>query len=178
MSTDLACTYWIISYLNICRKIWFFFCIKGCKMQYLFLYKCGLYMHEFPPHRNSLEWGIRHVSEVTDKDKDKDKDLFIGPQEFVVGYSKAPEQPQSSARPICHSHAMTRTGRITPRETTMAKWLEQASQWHEMYGHDLEVMNSNPGRVELQVHGTSVLSRTWIKIKKVNWHLGQSNERS
>ena len=39
------------------------------------------------------------------------KDLFIGSQEFVVGYSKAPEQPQSSARPICHSHAMTRTGR-------------------------------------------------------------------
>ena len=52
-----------------------------------------------------------------------------------MGYSKAPEQPQSSARPICHSHAMTRTGRepatictaaymelaalrITPRETT------------------------------------------------------------
>ena len=27
-----------------------------------------------------------------------------------MGYSKAPEQPQSSARPICHSHAMTRTG--------------------------------------------------------------------
>ena len=43
--------------------------------------------------------------------KDKDKDLFIGPQQFVVGYSKAPEQPQSSARPICHSHTMTRTGR-------------------------------------------------------------------
>ena len=43
--------------------------------------------------------------------KDNDKDLFSGPQEFVVGYSKAPEQPQSSARPICHSHAMTRTGR-------------------------------------------------------------------
>ena len=30
---------------------------------------------------------------------DKDKDLFIGRQEFVVGYSKVPEQPQSSARP-------------------------------------------------------------------------------
>ena len=28
-----------------------------------------------------------------------------------MGYSKAPEQPQSSARPICHSHAMTSTGR-------------------------------------------------------------------
>ena len=38
------------------------------------------------------------------------KDLFIGRQEFVVGYSKAPEQPQSSDRPICHSHAMTRSG--------------------------------------------------------------------
>ena len=44
-------------------------------------------------------------------DMDKDKDFFIGPQEFVVGYSKAPGQPQNSARPICHSHAMTRTGR-------------------------------------------------------------------
>ena len=40
----------------------------------------------------------------------KDKDLLIGLQEFVVGYSKAPEEPQSSAWPICHSHAMTRTG--------------------------------------------------------------------
>ena len=28
-----------------------------------------------------------------------------------MGYSKAPEQPQSSARPMCHSHTMTRTGR-------------------------------------------------------------------
>ena len=36
---------------------------------------------------------------------------FIGLQEFVVRYSKAPEQPQSSARPICHSHTMTSTGR-------------------------------------------------------------------
>ena len=28
-----------------------------------------------------------------------------------MGYSKAPEQPQSSARPMCHSHTMTNTGR-------------------------------------------------------------------
>ena len=42
--------------------------------------------------------------------KDKDKDSFIGLQEFVVGYSKAPEQLQSSARPICHSHPTTSTG--------------------------------------------------------------------
>ena len=27
-----------------------------------------------------------------------------------MGYSKAPEQLQSSTRPICHSHAMTSTG--------------------------------------------------------------------
>ena len=51
------------------------------------------------------------VLSSTSSNKDKDKDLFIGPQEFVVGYSKAPEQPHSSARPICHSHNMTRTGR-------------------------------------------------------------------
>ena len=43
----------------------------------------------------------------------------------------------------------------------VAKWLEQASQWHEMYCHDLEVMSSNPGRVELGVHSTSALSHTW-----------------
>ena len=72
--------------------------------------------------------------------KDKDKDLFIGPQEFVVGYSKAPEQPQSSARPIMsfsrydedgvrtshHTHCCIGARRAThcakgdddPRETT------------------------------------------------------------
>ena len=30
---------------------------------------------------------------------------------LLVGYSKAPEQLQSSARPICQSHTMTSTGR-------------------------------------------------------------------
>ena len=37
----------------------------------------------------------------------------------------------------------------------MAKWSEQASQWHEMYCHDLEVMSLNPGRVKLWVCSTS-----------------------
>ena len=32
----------------------------------------------------------------------------------------------------------------------MAKWLEQASQWYEMYCHDLEVISSNPSRVDLE----------------------------
>ena len=45
----------------------------------------------------------------------------------------------------------------------MAEWLEQASQQHEMCCHDLEVMSSNPGRVELGVISTSVLSRTRTK---------------
>ena len=39
----------------------------------------------------------------------------------------------------------------------MAEWLEQASQWHEMYCHDdLEAMSSNPGQVDLGVGSTSV----------------------
>ena len=42
----------------------------------------------------------------------------------------------------------------------MAKWLEQDSQCHEIYCHDLEVLSLNPGRDELGVHSTSVLSRT------------------
>ena len=42
----------------------------------------------------------------------------------------------------------------------MAEWLEQASQLQEMYCHDVELMSSNPGRVELGVHSTSVLNRT------------------
>ena len=32
-----------------------------------------------------------------------------------------------------------------------------------MYRHDLEVMSSNPSRVELEVRSTSVPSRTWSK---------------
>ena len=39
----------------------------------------------------------------------------------------------------------------------MAQWLERASRGHEMYYYDLEVMNSNPGWVEFEMCGTSVL---------------------
>ena len=45
----------------------------------------------------------------------------------------------------------------------MAKWLEQASQLHEMCCHDLEAMSSNPNQVELGELSTSVLNRTWTK---------------
>ena len=41
----------------------------------------------------------------------------------------------------------------------MAKWLEQTPQSMGMHCHDLEVMSSNPGWVELGMR-TSVLSRT------------------
>ena len=36
-------------------------------------------------------------------------------------------------------------------KSLMAEWLEQVSQGHEMYSHDLEVMSLNPCRVELGV---------------------------
>ena len=52
----------------------------------------------------------------------KGKDPFIGQQEFVVGYSKAPEQPQSSARPICQSHAMTKKEREPATIRIAAYW--------------------------------------------------------
>ena len=49
------------------------------------------------------------------------------------------------------------------RESLMAEWLEQVSQGHEMYCHNLEVMSLNPSRDECGVCRTSVLSRTWTK---------------
>ena len=51
------------------------------------------------------------------------------------------------------------------QKSLMAEWLEQASQWHEMYCHDLEVMSSNPSWVKLGMRSTSVLCRTWTKTK-------------
>ena len=42
-------------------------------------------------------------------------------------------------------------------EVTDDYWLEQASQWHEMYCHDLEVMSSNPSLLELGVRSTFIL---------------------
>ena len=47
----------------------------------------------------------------------------------------------------------------------MVEWLEQVSQLHEMYRHDLEVMSSNPSWVELGAHSTSVISR--IRTKQI-----------
>ena len=38
----------------------------------------------------------------------------------------------------------------------MAEWLEQASQWHEMDYHNLEVMSSNPNAAQLGVRSTSL----------------------
>ena len=47
----------------------------------------------------------------------------------------------------------------------------------EMYCHDLEVMSSNPGQVELGVRSTSVLSCAWSKnIGTLNtWKAPQKN---
>ena len=65
---------------------------------------------------------------------------------------------------LCSWEGATYMTRVTD-----TKWLEQASQWHEMYCYDLKVTNSNPGRVELGVRTTSVLSHTWTKNQHV-WH--------
>ena len=64
-------------------------------------------------------------------------------------------------------------GLLTPtvqpwQKVTAFQVVTAGSQWHGMYCHDLEVMNSNPGWVELGVLGTSVLSRTWIKNHQAN----------
>ena len=94
-------------------------------------------------------WATQLFKRLELNHKDKDKDLFIGPQEFVVGYSKAPEQPQSSARPICHSHAMTRTGR-EPATIRTAAYIWSSPRYalrHEIcnnYGQHSSLLNSSP----------------------------------
>ena len=72
----------------------------------------------------------------------------------------------------------------------MAKWLEHvhASQLHEMYCHDLEVMSSDPGKVKLGVQvtleqkiidfnivGSAYTERLWI-IYTLNWRAEFSGE--
>ena len=49
----------------------------------------------------------------------------------------------------------------------MAEWLKQVCQRYEMYYHDLEVMSSNPGQVEL---GVLVLLSKLYLIQKYFMH--------
>ena len=53
-----------------------------------------------------------------------------------MGYSKAPEQPQSSTRPTCHSHAMTRTGANQPPYTLLHIGARRAT--HCASGDDIQ----------------------------------------
>ena len=76
------------------------------------------------------------------------KSLFIHDTECPYGDQVSLNNPQKGLKSL------------------MDEWLEQASQWHEMCCHDLEVMSSNPGWVELRVRSTSVLSRTWSQDNK------------
>ena len=69
---------------------------------------CVLYQGRRPIFNDTYPCHRYLGDSSTHKDKEES---FIGPQEFVVGYSKAPEQLQSSARPTCHCHTMTSTGR-------------------------------------------------------------------
>ena len=43
---------------------------------------------------------------------------------------------------------------VSPVWSLMAQWLRQASQRHEIYCHNLEVMGSNRDQVNLAVHST------------------------
>ena len=51
---------------------------------------------------------------------------------------------------------------IALKKSLMAEWLEQEFQLHEMYCHDMEVMDSNHNQVEPGVRSTS----GWTKKKK------------
>ena len=51
--------------------------------------------------------------------------------------------------------------KILSVKSLMAEWVRAGVLVTWMYCHDLEVMSSNPGRVELGVYSTSVLSHTW-----------------
>ena len=57
---------------------------------------------------------------------------------LFVGYSKAPEQPQSGTRPVCQPHTMTRTGR-EPATIHIAAY---RSSLHYATGEDMKVKPS------------------------------------
>ena len=73
----------------------------------------------------------------------------------------------TSKQPVVLVQNLVVNGHIEDwQKSLMAKWLKQASQWHEVYCHDLKVMNLNPSQVEVGVRSTSVLSRTLTKNNK------------
>ena len=65
----------------------------------------------------------------------------------VVGYSKAPEQPQSSARPICHSHALTSTGR-EPATIRIAAYSRNSPRYALRHGS----REGNPGFAYIYIY--------------------------
>ena len=59
--------------------------------------------------------------------------------------------------PCCKvCHLVQCVTHVHKKKSLMAELLEQVSQWHKMYCHDLEGMGSKPGQVELGVRSTSV----------------------
>ena len=49
------------------------------------------------------------------------------------------------------------------RKSLVAKWLQQASQWHEVCSHNPEGMSSNPGWVKLGVRSRLFLSQVVLE---------------
>ena len=87
--------------------------------------------------------------------------LFTTCQMTVAGVQR--EQPWISCHrmliPLMNGQAWEQIP-VCPK-SPMAEWLQQTSQCHERYWHNLEVMSSNPSLFKLGVHSTSVQSRTW-----------------
>ena len=55
-----------------------------------------------------------------------------------------------------HLRPLRQCGSISLFKSRMAKWLGQASQGHEMYCHDLEILGLNPDQVKLELYRDSV----------------------
>ena len=45
---------------------------------------------------------------------------------------------------------------LTKNVSLMAKWLEEASQGHDMHCHELAVMGLNTNRVKCSIHSTFI----------------------
>ena len=81
-----------------------------------------------------------------------------------MGYSKAPEQPQSSARPVCHSHAMTRTG-CEPATLHIASYEVAALRTASWETHVQSLCGIILVILLVEVHACAVLSILKIEVK-------------
>ena len=146
--------YWLCYIDNICNKIYDHYVIKLVMYSPVYCwsrpnsphYLCSLWLH-----CDSDYWIAANIYHELCT-----RQMVI--RIFLVDLEKLPLPFTYIKHKHCH--------KLLVRKSLMAEWLEQASQWHEMYSHNLEVMSSNPGRIELGVRSTSVLNH--ILTKNIN----------